>query len=339
MRRSIAFALSLGLSILSAAGVHAAAPAPAGHAASTSPMIRFQRDLVNVLALRSEAGPLLGAALLARTLPDPPDYISFHALVTRAAKADDAGPGVAWAQLLDCDAEVGTCPNAGALDTLRTQAADNAAVWLMVLGQAARKGDEEAEKAALAKAAKASRYDDYAGVSLAALAKAADALPPPAGLYGKDGAANSAAGVRALLVLGLDGFRPLPGFQAAARLCQDSEDDSPLRRQCLALARTLVWGSSPLARSLGLHLQETLAADEQTRQQAANARRNLTWQVHNFGKLALETQQRPELARSMLDLARHGGTRMSLILAALRAADIPVDAPAGWKSGHGSDTP
>ncbi|HET7663837.1 MAG TPA: hypothetical protein VFK31_09385 [Rhodanobacteraceae bacterium] len=331
MRRSIAFVLSLGLSAVLAGGAHAVTPTQDQPQAYASPMIQFQRDLVNVLALRSEAEPLLGAALLARTLPDPPDYVSFHALIQRAAKAPDAGPGIAWAQLVDCDAEADACPDADALATLKKKAPDNAAVWLMVLGQAVRHDDEDAARAALAKAARASRYDDYAGISLAALARAASALPPPAGLYGKQGAASSAAGVRALLVFGLSNFQPLPGFQAAARLCKDGKDDKPLRQQCLALAKILAWASSPLARSLGLHLQQTLSDDADLRRQARAARHDLVWQVHNFGELVLQSQHQPEVARTLLDLARNGGTRMSLILAALRAEHIPVDAPAGWE--------
>ncbi|HET6587273.1 MAG TPA: hypothetical protein VFG67_05820 [Oleiagrimonas sp.] len=331
MRRSIAFVMCLGLSTMFAGGVRAMPPTHGHESTSSSAMIRFQRDLVNVLALRSEAEPLLGAALLARTLPNPPDYVSFHALIQRAAKAPDAGPGIAWAQLVDCDAEADACPDAGALAKLKKQAADNAAVWLMVLGQAMRNGDEDAAHAALAKAAEASRYDDYAGVSLAALAKAAAALPPSTDLYGKQGAANSAAGIRALLVFGLSNFQPLPGFQATARLCQDSKNDKPLRQQCLALAEILAWASSPLARSLGLHLQQTLSDDADLRHQARAARHDLVWQVHNFGKLTLASQHRPDVAKTLLDLARNGGTRMSLILAALRAEHIPVDAPAGWE--------
>ncbi|HET8555568.1 MAG TPA: hypothetical protein VFL78_12145 [Rhodanobacteraceae bacterium] len=331
MRRSIAFVLCLGLSTVLVGGVRAAPP---GHgreqASSSSAMIRFQRDLVNVLALRSEAEPLLGAALLARTLPDPPDYVNFHALIQRAAKAPDAGPGIAWAQLVDCDAKA-ACPNAEALATLKKKAADNAAVWLMVLGQAARDGDKDAAREALAKAAKATRYDDYAGISLAALAKAAAALPPPTDLYGKQGAANSAAGIRALLVFGLSQFQPLPGFQATARLCKD---DKSLQQPCLELAKTLAWASSPLARSLGLHLEQTLSDDADTRLQARAARHDLVWQVHNFGELTLASQHHPDVAKMLLDLARNGGTRMSLILAALRAEHLPVDAPAGWEPPH-----
>lgn len=325
MRRLTVLILCLAF----ATGAVAADSAPkAPHTA----MIKFQRDLVNVLVLRADAEPLLGAALLSRTLPDPPDYIGYHALLTRAAKAADAGPAVTWAQLVDCDHAARACPNAKALARLEKQAPDNAAVWLMALGQATRDNDDDAAQQALAKAAAANRYDDYHGPTLKALAKAARALPPPASLYqGKQAAADSAAGVRALLVFGLSGLQPMPGFQAAARLCQDARDDDTTRAICLRLAKTLAWGSSPLARSLGLHLQATLSTDETRREQAKAATRDLVWQIHNFGKLTLKTRHDAELAGELLQLARKGGTQMSLTLAALRAAHIPTHAPVGWQ--------
>jgi hypothetical protein len=331
------FALTLLLAFGLAAGAHATHAPRAGQGKGSPALMQFQRDLVNVLALRAEAKPLLGAALLARTLPDPPHYVSFHALITRAAKASDAGPGVAWAELVDCDADAGECPNTDALATLKKQAPDDAAVWLMVLGQAAADDDDDAAQAALAKAAAASAYDDYAGVSLAALTQAASALPPPADLYGANGVAESAAGVRALLVFGLAELQPKPGLQATARLCEASEKESEQRQQCDKLAGILVWASSPLARSLGLHLQEILATDEQTRTQAADARRDLTWQVQHFGQLTLDARHDQDLAHTLLALARKGGTRMSLILAALRARQIPVQPPAGWKPAHAQE--
>lgn len=307
----------------------------AGDAAPKAPhtaMIQFQRDLVNVLVLRAEAEPLLGAALLARTLPDPPDYIGYHALLTRAAKAPGAGSAVTWAQLVDCDHAARACPDAKALARLEKQAPDNAAVWLMALGQAARNNDDDAARQALAKAAAANRYDNYHGATLKALTTAARALPPPATLYhGKQAAADSAAGVRALLVFGLGSLQPMPGFQAAARMCTDAKDDDATRATCLGLAKTLAWGSGPLARSLGLHLQATLSTDAATREQAKAATRDLVWQIHHFGKLTLKARHDGKLADQLLQLASKGGTQMSLTLAALRAAQIPVHAPVGWQ--------
>jgi hypothetical protein len=328
MRRlpRLAVVVAAACGLVAAVGVQAA-PANRGKA-----LTQFQRDLVSVLALRADARPLLGAALLARALPNQPKMLDYHHLIERAAADAQAGPAVTWAQLADCDAKGGACPNADALAKLQQQAPDNAAVWLLVLGQDARNNDDDAERAALAKAAAASDYDDYLGTSLQALAYAANALPPPADVLNAGGPlASSPAGVQAMIVFGVGSAQPLPGFQVAAKLCDKSKDDDALRAECLKLGKTLEWGSGALARSLGLHLRETLSDDEATRTDAKNARRDLVWQLKNFTRLTAQAQTDPALAQRLLGLARNGGTEMSLRLAALKASDIPAQAPADWQ--------
>jgi hypothetical protein len=215
---------------------------------------------------------------------------------------------------------------------LQQQAPDNAAVWLLLLGQDARNNDTDAEHAALAKAAAASNYDDYLGTSLQALAYAANALPPPADVLNADGPlASSPSGVQAMIVFGVGSTQPLPGFQVAAKLCDQGKDDDALRAECLKLGKTLEWGSSALARSLGLHLRETLGNDDAARTDAGNDRRDLVWQLKNFTRLTAKAQTDPALAQRLLGLVRNGGTEMSLMLAALKASGIPAQAPAGWQ--------
>ena len=290
-------------------------------------LLAFQRDLVSVLAPRADAMPLLSAALLARPLPDQPKYNDFHTLIERAAKATDATPAVNWLRLSDCDAKAGACPNADALGKLTEQAPDNAAVWLLKLGQDNHEGRKEAARQDLAKAAAAKIYDDYTGASLKALADNVTLLPPPPATISPL-SATGAAGVQLTLVYGLAATQPQPGLQATAKLCESAGDDAALKEDCLKLGRLLEWGSSPLARSLGLHLREVLAADPAQQEDARRARRNLVWQVQNFAQLSARAQGDVALAQHMLALARSGGTEMSLMLAALRDYQIPTDAPA-----------
>jgi len=100
---------------------------------------------------------------------------------------------------------------------------------------------------------------------------------------------------------------------------------------CLKLAKVLEWGSSPLGRSLGLHLRETLSADASDQQSAKNARLNLIWQMQRFAQLNQQAQGDKVTAQKMLSLARSGGTEMSVVLASLRAYGMPSEAPAGWE--------
>lgn len=294
-------------------------------------LARFQHDLVSVLALRGEARPLLGAALLARPLPDMPKMLDFHHLVARAAKAPGSGPAVTWARLADCDARAQACPNPAALRALQRQVPDNAAVWLLALARAEHDDKSDAARADLAKAAAAARYDDYAGASLQALADAVTALPPPPDTLATHGPLTSTAfGVQAMIVFGVGSTQPQPGLQATAALCKSNKDDPSVRSDCLKLGKTLEWGSSPLARSLGLHLRETLDENPAAQADARRARRDLVWQVQNFTRLTAKAQTDPQTARQLLRLAHNGGTEMSLMLAALRASHIPTEAPDGW---------
>src|ERR1700722_13670675 len=129
-------------------------------------LLGLQRDLVSVLALRVDSQPLLAAALYARPLVNQPKFATFHALIERAAHAEDTGAAVSWARLADCDAKADACPNTDALDQLVTQAPDNAAVWLLKLGEDVHNMKPDAARADLAKAAAAKQYDDYTGISL-----------------------------------------------------------------------------------------------------------------------------------------------------------------------------
>lgn len=292
--------------------------------------LAFQRDLVSVLAPRADAMPLLGAALLARPLFNQPPSNSFHTLIARASQADGTGPAVSWMRLADCDAKADACPNPDALDALLKDAPDNAAVWLIKLGVDARDQQQGAAREDLQKAAAAKVYDDYAGTSLKTLANSVGVLPPPADTFDPTHA-GGAVGMQTVLIFGLASAQPQPSLQLVAKLCENAGKDESIKADCLSLGKLLEWGSSPMARSLGLHLREVLADDPAQQQQAKDARRNLIWQVQNFNQLLARVQDDPTLAQHLLALARNGGTEMSLQLAALRDSNIPVDPPADWQ--------
>jgi hypothetical protein len=235
---------------------------------------------------------------------------------------------VSWVQLADCG--TGACPNAVALERLLGQAPDNAAVWLLKLGADARGMKQDAARDDLAKAAAAKLYDDYAGTSLQALANAVGVLPPPPDTL-DPAHPGGAVGMQTVLAFGLATAQPQPSLQLVAKLCENAGGDASIKADCLALGKTLEWGSSPLARSLGLHLREVLADDPAQQQQARDARRNLIWQVQSFAQLLARAQDDAALAQRLLALARNGGTEMSLQLAALRGDGVPAEPPADWQ--------
>lgn len=331
--RYLALACALSLVTTSAFAGKPGGKASGPIEARDKALLAFQRDLVSVLAPRADALPLLGAALLARPLTNQPKYNTFHSLIERAAQADDTDAAVSWVRLVDCDAKADACPNTAALEKLATQAPDNAAVWLLKLSADARNLKKDAAREDLAKAAAAKRYDDYTGTSLQALASSVGVLPPPADTLDPASAAG-AAGMQAMLVYGVAVTQPQPGLQVTAKLCEKAGNDASIKADCLKLGKTLEWGSSPLARSLGLHLREVLAEDPAQRDDARRARLNLIWQVQNFAQLSGRVHGDKALAQHLLALARRGGTEMSLLLAALRDNSIPADAPADWTPQH-----
>jgi hypothetical protein len=300
----------------------------------TQALLQFQKDLASVLALRTETEPLLGAALLSRPLNDPPEVLSYHALLERASRNADAGPRVTWVRLADCDGhKADACPNPEAVTQLQQQAPDNAAVWLLKLGIDDHAGDAKAARDDLAKAAAAKTYDDYLGASMKALANSVSQLPPPPNTFNALQGAG-AAGVQMVIVFGLASAQPMPGFQATAKFCEANKENSAIVGDCLKLAKVLEWGSSPLGRSLGLHLRETLSPDTADQQSAKTARLNLIWQMQRFAQLNVQAQGDKATAQKLLALARSGGTEMSVVLASLRAYGMPAEAPAGWEPAH-----
>jgi len=326
-------ALTCALSLVAAPALAGTTPSPSPDSAAKArdkAQLAFQRDLVSVLAPRVDALPLLAAALLARPLVNQPPTNSFHSLIGRAAQAEDADAAVSWLRLADCDAKADACPNPAALEQLQTQAPDNAAVWLLKLGEDTRNMKSDAARADLTKAAAAKLYDDYTGTSLKALASSVGVLPPPADTFDPAHAAG-AVGMQAMLVYGLASGQPQPGLQITAKLCENAGDDASIKADCLKLGKILEWGSSPLSRSLGLHLREVLADDPAQQEDAKRARASLVWQVQSFGRLLARAPDDKALAQHLLALARNGGTEMSLLLAALRDESIPADPPADGK--------
>ncbi|MGN6321116.1 MAG: hypothetical protein ACTHNE_05295 [Dyella sp.] len=334
--RLIALILAGALSATAAAATPQAGHHNTAKAAASSrqaALIAFQTDLINVLVPSGDPDRLLAAALLARPLPNPSKLNNFHALIERASRADGAGPAITWARLADCNADTQSCPNSDAVTQLTQQAPDNAAVWLVKLSQDVGTLKKDDARQDLAKAASAKLYDDYSGVALKALANAATMLPPPAATLDPNSDAG-ANGVQVLIAYGSAAGMPQPALRDTATYCEaQAPKDSTVKDDCLKLGQLLEWGSSPLARSLGLHLREVLNTDPAQQQDAQNARRNLVWQVQNFAQLSLRAQTDKAQAQHLLALARNGGTQMSLVLAALHDAGIATDAPADWKPG------
>ncbi|MGB8715724.1 MAG: hypothetical protein WCD66_05105, partial [Rhodanobacteraceae bacterium] len=296
-------------------------------------LAQYKHDLISVLVLRADAPHLLGAALLSRTFSDSSPGQDYASLLKRAAAADPDNAAVIWARLGDCDRKAQDCPNADALSRLEDLAADNAAVWLLVLDQAARDGDRDAQLAALEKAADARGYNDYGGAVLQALTLAATALPvPDAAVRAYAGNASGNAGpasAQAFLAYGQATAQPEPGFLPVMGLCDPKANDEAdkLLASCRKLGHVLAWGSSPRARAAGLHLQDILAATPEARAEARSDMRDLVWQLRNYSRLTLKALSDQSLAVELLRLGQSGGSELTRMSALLQQQGIPLRTP------------
>src|SRR6185437_10257432 len=288
------------------------APAPQLSAADqkrVEAIQQYQHDLVNVVALRADPDYLLGAAILARPFKNQTPGLDFDALSQRAATAPNAGGPAQWVRLDLCTTK-NDCPNAKAFDYLKKNATDNAAVWIVALDVAAENKDAKAERAALA--------------------KAVEVLPPLAdtvqGAHG--GQPDNGDGVRVLVAANATQNHLRPNLKPVVDACSmdAAAKHHETRQACLKLAHTLAWGSSPIARAVGLHIEGELEpAKAAENDQAA---RNVAWQVQAYSGLLQRALTDQTLARQWLAAASNGGTELSLMLATLRANNVSTDAPA-----------
>lgn len=292
---------------------------------------RYQHDLVNVVALRSDPAYLLGAAILAKPFQNQTEGLDFAALSERAAAGTGASSAAQWARLGVCK-DKSDCPNAQAFAYLKKHAANNAAVWLVELDLAAADKNAKAEHAALERAAAAPTYDDYYGKALAGVGEAVTVLPPLAETVqgARNGQPDSADGVRLFVAVNATQAHPRPDLAPVVELCGKDAvaKHKGIRATCLKLAHTLQWGSSPIARAVGLHIQGEL--DPATKAGNEQASRNLAWQVKQYSLLLQRGLTDRALAAQWLATARNGGTELSLMLATLRANQVALDAPADF---------
>jgi hypothetical protein len=304
-------------------------------------LLQYQRDLVTVNALRSDAVHLLGAALLARPLPDQKPDFTFHRLAERAAAAPASGPGVTWARLADCNPQANNCPNADMLKKLQEQAGGNAAVWMLVMDEAAQKNDAAGERAALTKAAAAQSYDDYFGIGLQGIANVVGTLPPlPATMQDtQPGEPTTAAGVELLIAFGVANQHPRPSLKPLLDSCDADHagKNDALKADCLKVAHALEWGSSPIGRAVGLHIHGEL--DPSAKASTDKDARDLAWQMQNYGALGIAALTDDRRAGPLLDAARSGGTELSLVLSTLRTNGISTEAPANWQPEQSQPAP
>jgi hypothetical protein len=316
------------------------APAPATPVADDgfSPSERYRRDLINFLTLRTDAPLLLAASIMARPDDNDPDRPhAFHS-ATLLARAQTAGPKDAltwWITAFACGNAIQICPRPDALQKLDQIAPNNAAVWLLEAQRAQKAGDGTAANVALARAGAAREYNDYSTELTRTLLQAINDLPVPPALLEKppQGVAATREGIQLTIAYNL-ASRLGPGAQpviaAALELCDPTINAAQFdarRKDCLALAGKLEWGSSLLAQRAGLALRARLQGGDKPNAEIANKLRNLAWQEQRSTEITQGMLASANGTRQLQRMSLQSHTESGLVYALLRDANVPLEAP------------
>lgn len=128
-----------------------------------------QREHATALAARGDARSLLGAVLMyprwsqlstpfGGALPQPPKVRRWF-VQARDAAPDDAL--LAWLEATSCPVDAHVCDRTAALQRLRRIDPGNAAVWLEIMRDSTKRGDEDGADHAFRQAAQSDRHDGY----------------------------------------------------------------------------------------------------------------------------------------------------------------------------------
>ncbi|QBB69134.1 hypothetical protein ELE36_01345 [Pseudolysobacter antarcticus] len=317
----------------------AAAPATPVADDGFSPSERYRRDMINFLTLRTDAPLLLAASIMARPDDNDPDRPhAFHS-TTLLTRAQTAGPKDAltwWITAFACGNAIQICPRPDALQKLDQIAANNAAVWLLDAQRAQKAGDRTAANVALARAGAAREYNDYSTELTRTLLQAINDLPVPPALLEKppQGVAATREGIQLTIAYNL-ASRLGPGAQpviaAALELCDPTINAAQFddrRKDCLALAGKLEWGSSLLAQRAGLALRARLqGSGDKPNTEIANKLRNLAWQEQRSTEITQGMLASADGTRQLQRLSLQSHTESGLVYALLREANVPLEAP------------
>lgn len=239
---------------------------------------------------------------------------------TAAVVVDPADAAwIAWAR---CDGGNG-CADASAIVQLKTQAPDNAALWMPDVAVArAAKNDPKRIGAALQRMARASRYDDhiYAIARVAALR----ALPP------QPTSADVARAVRAFLAAAVETPRSLA---AVVQSCRETpQSDRARRGSCLQIGSTMENGGSLLGQMAGQTLLVHASDNSAERAAAAQRQREREWQMQQMAALSKSMIDDPSVAKSWLQAIRTHANETGMVAALLVARGVPLQPPSDWQA-------
>jgi hypothetical protein len=258
-------------------------------------------------------------ALLGRALAATPD----DALVSWIALERSGRGRAAW--------------RSAALQRLRTQEPDNAAVWLEILTDAARRDDAAGVDAALARMAASGTFDGHFADLLNAVAGAFRRLPAPDAIVAQSTvkhAPPSADTAPIAAAFALTAAAALPAFQPLVNACRVDPANGRHRdraRDCAAAGRIMAAHADTLIASrIGpavLRVAQTYTDDD------VRAARSIDWAYSHYLAMIPTDEADPafpaQIAVYFADWVDTGSEVEAMRRAALRAG-VAADPPAHW---------
>lgn len=292
----------------------------------------YQLQVIDELGKRDAARDVLVAAIQAHLSEGGIARRRADALMGRAIDKGGDDVLIAWVAAADCPGTPAACKPDKALAKLSKLAADNAASWLLVAHAAAAAKDDKGVRNALARAARAERYDDMSQELLGAVLAAYRSLKVPPPKRDDDaprGGADTAYVVPALdLALGA----AVPPHQVLLDRCKPARvvKDDTARTDCLAYFQLLERTStSAVGYVVGLKGQLQLNGDGPESEPLREKLRNWQWQSSKVGQLSVDDFDDTRTLETYLENWRDRG-ELGALRARLLEHNIPLDAPADW---------
>lgn len=308
-----------------------AAPATEAAASAEDPTLTlFRHDLINLLALSGDARKQTAAAQIAA--PDEKDASrsavkKTPALIKRALELGPQDPLVLWVAASNACLTQPGCADPGALKTLQTVDADNAAVWLLSYPT---DGSPERQRASVARMAQAQRYNEYWGADVAALYHALEILPVPKeitslGMSSESARVNFATTIASSIL-------PV-SLQRLHQFCTklDAATDAASVSDCIGVARKLEAGGTFVAQGIGYAIEEALLQPGVDKDVMGARRRSAAWQKEKFMELSARFSREPQLAQAYVAALEAGADEPSAVIAFLRGQNQHTDPPADWQ--------
>jgi hypothetical protein len=341
VRFAICAVLTLGSALALAQNKPASTPPAPSDVAPA--MDAYWHDLAGELDRSTDAHALLTAALIDGFSQQAPNPGRFGELIVRAQKAAPDDALIWWIAATQCRPMGANCAESqkAAREKLSQLDDGNAAVWLLDAAASQRAGDHASAEKAFAKAATATRYDDYMIASVKMLAAQFASHPPG------EVARRSADGV----IASPEAFADIEAWAIATAFVMPdmgaphtgipfsfcTPDRKPVHdavkvEECLGLAHIMQSGDSLTAIGVGLGIERRLLAGTL---EAAEVERR--WRSHRWMLLqmvALESYMdgdSPSAQRYRGDLYRSNDERTASA-ALMTAQGIPLDPPADWKT-------